>query len=73
MERYTMFLDQKNQYFQNGYATQGNQQIQFNPYQITNDIFHRTNILKFMWKQETWNSQSNPEEKQTKNLENQTP
>ena len=41
MERYTMFLDWKNQYRQNNYTTQGNLQIQCNPYQITNDIFHR--------------------------------
>ena len=33
MERYIMFLDQKNQYFD--YATQSNLQIQCNPYQIT--------------------------------------
>ena len=42
MERYTMFLDWKNQYCQNDYTTQGNLQIQCNPYQITNGIFHRT-------------------------------
>ena len=42
MERYTMFLDWKNQYSQNRYTTQGNLQLQYNPYQITNGIFHRT-------------------------------
>ena len=42
MERYTVFLDWKNPYCQNDYTTQGNLQIQYNPYQITNDIFHRT-------------------------------
>ena len=42
MERYTMFLDWKNRYCQNDYTTQGNLQIQRDPYQITNGIFHRT-------------------------------
>ena len=39
MERYTMFLDWKNQYFENDYTTQGHLQIQCHPYQITNAIF----------------------------------
>ena len=39
MEIYTTFLDRKKQYCQNDYTTQGNLQIQHNPYQITNDIF----------------------------------
>ena len=60
-----MFLDWKNQYFQNDYTTQGNLQTQCNPYQITNGIFFhrtRTNILKLcMETQKTPNSQSNPE------------
>ena len=42
MERHTMFLHWKSQYYQNDYTTQGNLQIQWNPYQITKDIFHRT-------------------------------
>ena len=40
--RYTMFLDWKNEYCQNDYTTQGNLQIQCNPYQITNVVLHRT-------------------------------
>ena len=40
MERY-MFMDLKNQYCQND---QENLQIEWNPYEITNDIFHRTRI-----------------------------
>ena len=44
MERYTMFLDWKNQHCQKDYTSQGNLQIQCNPYQISNDIFHRTRI-----------------------------
>ena len=42
MEKYTMFMDRKNQYSENEYTTQSNLQIQFNPYQATNSIFHRT-------------------------------
>ena len=34
MERYSMFLDQKNQYCENDYTTQSNLQIQCNPYQL---------------------------------------
>ena len=41
MEKYTMFMDQKNQYSENEYVTQSNLQIQCNPYQATNGIFHR--------------------------------
>ena len=61
MERYTMFVDWKNQYCQNDYTTQGNLQIQCNPYQITSGIFHRnrTKSLKIcMETQKTLNSQS---------------
>ena len=35
-------LDWKSQYYQNDYTTQGNLQIQCNPYQITKQLFHRT-------------------------------
>ena len=51
MERYTMFLDWKNQHCENDHTTQGNLQIQCNPYQNTKGIYHRTRIiLKFVWK-----------------------
>ena len=33
MEKYTMFMDQKNQYRENEYTTQSNLQIQYDPYQ----------------------------------------
>ena len=33
MEKYTMFMDWKNQYSENEYTTQSNLQIQCNPYQ----------------------------------------
>ena len=42
-----MFLGRKNQYCENEYATKCNLQIQCNPYQITNDIFHRTRTKNF--------------------------
>ena len=56
-----MFLDWKDQYCQNDYTTQGNLQIQCNPYQITNDILRRTrtkNFLICMDTQKTPNSQT---------------
>ena len=67
MERYSMFLGTKNQYCENDYATKCNLQIQCNPYQITNDIFHRTRIKKFtihMETQKTLNSQSSLEKQE---------
>ena len=39
MERYTIFLDWKNQHCENDYSTQSNLQIQCNPYQNTTAIF----------------------------------
>ena len=47
MEEYTMFMDQKNQYSENEYITQSNLQIQCNPYQATNGIFHRARTNNF--------------------------
>ena len=61
-EIYTMFLDWKNQYYKNDYTTQSDLQIQCNPYQTTNDIFHRTRIKNFticMETQKTPNNQCN--------------
>ena len=40
-------LDWKNQYCENDYTTQSILKIQFNPYQITNDIFHRIRTKNF--------------------------
>ena len=37
-----MFLGRKNQYCESDYTTKCNLQIQCNPYQITNGIFHKT-------------------------------
>ena len=42
MEKYTMFMDWKNQYSENEYTTQSNLQIQCNRYQAPDGIFHRT-------------------------------
>ena len=47
MEKYTMFMDWKNQYSENEYTTQSNLQIQCNPYQATNGILHRTRTNNF--------------------------
>ena len=61
MERYSMFLAGKNQFCENNYTTKCNLQIQCDPYQITNDIFHRTRTKTFtvhMETQKTQNSQS---------------
>ena len=69
-----MFLDQKNQYCQNDYTTQGNLLIHCNPYQVTNGTFHRTRTkcLKICVEtQKTPNSQSNFE-KQKQSQRNKT-
>ena len=53
-----------NQYCENDYTIQSDLQIQCNPYQITNGVFHKTiteNFTICMEKQKTPNSQSNIE------------
>ena len=63
----TVFMNWKNQYCQNGQNTQSNLQIQCNPYQATNGIFHRTRTNNFticMETQKTLNSQSNLEKEE---------
>ena len=47
MEKYTMFMEWKNQYSENEYTIQSNLQIQCNPYQATSHIFHRTRTNNF--------------------------
>ena len=67
MEKYTMFMDQKNQCSENDYTTQSNLQIQFNPYQATNGISHRARTNNFticMEIQKTMKSQSNLEKEE---------
>ena len=64
-----MLLGWKNQYCQTDYTTQGNLQIQCNPYQITNDLFHRSRTKYFkICKEtpETLNNQSNSRKKKKK-------
>ena len=46
MERYSMFLGKKNQCYENDSTTKHDLQIQWDPYQITNDNFHRTRAKK---------------------------
>ena len=53
MERYSMFLGRKNEYCENDCTTKCSVQIQCNPYQITNGIFHRTRIKDFTIHMET--------------------
>ena len=68
MEKYTMFMDWKNQYSENEYATQSNIEIQCNPYQATNGISHRARTNNFticMEIQKISNNQSNLEKEST--------
>ena len=61
-----MFPGRKNQYYENDYTAKHNLQIQCDPYQITNGIFHKTRTKKFtilMETQKTLNSQSSLEKK----------
>ena len=67
MERYSISLGEKNQYCENDYTTKGNLQIQCNPYQITNGVFHRTGTKKItihMETQKTLKSQSSLEKEE---------
>ena len=67
MEKYTMFMDWKNQYSENEYTTQSNLRIQCNPYQATSGIFHRAtknNFIICIEIQKTSNSQNNLEKEE---------
>jgi len=67
MERYSMILGRKNQYWGNDYTTKRNLQIQCDPYQTTKGIFHRTRIKNFtihMETQKTLKSQSSVEKEE---------
>ena len=62
-----MFLGRKNQYCENDYTTKCKLQIQCDPYQITNGIFHRTKTKNFtihMETQKTPNNQSSLEKEE---------
>ena len=66
-----MFLGRKNQCCENDYTTKCNLQIQCDPYQITNGIFHTTRTKNFtirMETQKTLNSQSNLEKNGTRGI-----
>ena len=69
MEKYTMFMDWKNQYCENEYTTQSNLQIQCNPYQLINGIVYRARTTttkknhNLYGNTKTLNSQSNLGEK----------
>ena len=68
INRYSMFLGRKNQYYENDYTTKHNLQIHCNPYQNTNGIFHRTSTKHFtvhMETQKTLNSQSSLEKERS--------
>ena len=72
MEKYTMFMDQENQYSENEYTIQSSLQIQCNPYQATNDIFHRTRTNNFALYGDTKNiKQPSNLEKEEWNWKNQ--
>ena len=47
MEKYTMFMDWKNQYSESEYTTQSNLLIHCNPHQATNGIFQITGTNNF--------------------------
>ena len=62
-----MLLGRKNQYCENDYTSKCNLQIQWDPYQIMNLIFHRTrtkNFIIHMETQKTPNSQSSLEKEE---------
>ena len=70
-----MFLYWKNQHCENDYTAQGNLQIQCNPYQTTNVIFHRSrtnNSTTSKETQKTLKSQCNLE-KEKRSWRNQAP
>ena len=62
-----MFLGRKNQYCENEYTTKYNLHIRWDPYQITNGIFHGTRTKNITIRMETkmiLNSQSNLEKEE---------
>ena len=70
-----MFLDWKNQHCENEYTMQSTLQIQCNPSQTTNGIFHRTRTKNFticMETQKTLNNQSKLE-KENRSWRKQAP
>ena len=67
MEKYTMFMNWKNEYSEHEYTSQSNLQIQCTSYQGTRSIFCRTRTNNFkicMDIQKSLNSQSNLEKEE---------
>ena len=64
MERYSVFLGWKNQYCDNDHTTECNLQIQCDPYQTTDGVFHRTRTKNFTIHMETGNSLSSLEKEE---------
>ena len=67
INRYSMFLGRKNQYCENEYTTKYNLQIECDPYQVTNSIFHRSRTKNFtihMKTQKNLNIQSSLEKEE---------
>ena len=61
------WIGKKNKYCENDYTVKCNQQLQCDPYQITNDIYHRTRTKNFtihMETQKTLNSYSSLEKEE---------
>ena len=73
MEKYTMFMDRKNQYSENEYTTQSNLHIQCNRYKLPMAFFTELekNFIIHMETQKTLNSQSSLE-KEEWNLKKQS-
>ena len=67
MEKQSMFLRRKNQYCENDYTTKHNLQVQWDPYQITNGIFHRTTTKYFTIHMETHKIQNSQSSLRKKN------
>ena len=69
MEKYTMFMDWKNQYSENEYTTQSNLQIQCNPYQATNGILHRARTNNFTIYMEIQKNLEQPKQSRERRME----
>ena len=66
MEKYTMFMDRKNQYSENERTTQSSLYIQCNPYQGNKGIFQRARTNNFTIRMEIKNKQTNKQKKKLK-------
>jgi hypothetical protein len=67
MEGHPMLMEWQKQCCKNDYHTESNLYVQSNPYQNSNDIFHKDrkiNTKLHMVAQKTSNSQSNLEQKE---------